>query len=247
MYESEHFACECRGRRRRLQRREELTVSYQFDFSVIFAAWPRLLYGCWLTLAISTKAMAMGFAIGLLCVALRRTGIGPFVWLVKCFVEIIRNTPFPVQAFFIYLGLPSIGIRLAPDTAAIVALGLNGGAYAAEIIRGGVESIQKGQVEAGRALGLSGFQVFRYIILRPALRVSFPALASQFILLMLSSSVVASISAMELASIGQQLESTTFRSFEVYLTLTGLYLGMSAMLTGLFSLIERGLLSYPTR
>ena len=202
MYESEHFACECRGRRRRLQRREELTVSYQFDFSVIFAAWPRLLYGCWLTLAISTKAMAMGFAIGLLCVALRRTGIGPFVWLVKCFVEIIR---------------------------------------------GGVESIQKGQVEAGRALGLSGFQVFRYIILRPALRVSFPALASQFILLMLTSSVVASISAMELASIGQQLESTTFRSFEVYLTLTGLYLGMSAMLTGLFSLIERGLLSYPTR
>lgn len=91
-------------------------MSYQFDFSVIFAAWPRLLYGCWLTLEISTKAMAMGFAIGLLCVALRRTGIGPFVWLVKCFVEIIRNTPFPVQAFFIYLGLPSIGIRLAPDT-----------------------------------------------------------------------------------------------------------------------------------
>ncbi|PSH62046.1 ABC transporter permease [Phyllobacterium brassicacearum] len=222
-------------------------MGYSFDFSVIFAAWPQLLYGCWLTLVISAKAMAMGFAIGLICVVVRRTGVGPLVWLVKAFIEIIRNTPFPVQAFFIYLGLPTIGIRLSPDTAAVIALGLNGGAYAAEIIRGGVESVQRGQIEAGRALGLNGFQVFRYIILRPALRVSFPALASQFILLMLTSSVVASISATELASIGQQLESTTFRSFEVYLTLTALYLGMSATLTAIFATTERVFFSYPTR
>jgi polar amino acid transport system permease protein len=243
----EHFCAKTREAEGFSRPREERVASYQFDFSVIFAAWPLLLYGCWLTLAISTKAMAMGFVIGLVCVALRRTGIAPLVWVVKSFIEIIRNTPFPVQAFFIYLGLPSLGVRLGPDTAAIIALGLNGGAYAAEIIRGGVESIHKGQVEAGRALGLNGFQVFRYIILKPALRVSFPALASQFILLMLTSSVVASISALELASIGQQLESTTFRSFEVYLTLTLLYLAMSASLTGLFALIERFFFSYPAR
>lgn len=222
-------------------------MEYQFDFGVVLAAWPDLLRGCLLTLKISTQSMLLGLAIGLGCVLLRRTGIAPFVWAVKAFIEVIRNTPFLVQAFFIFLGLPSIGIRLSPDAAAILALGLNGGAYAAEIIRGGVEAIHKGQVEAGYALGLRPLQVFRYIILRPALRVCFPALASQFILLMLTSSVVASISAVELTTIGQALESTTFRSFEIYLTLAGLYLAMSAGLTGIFALIERAFFSYPSR
>ncbi len=222
-------------------------MTYQFDFAVVLAAWPDLLRGCLLTLAISGEAMAIGLAIGLLCVVLRRTGVRPLVFAVKAFVETIRNTPFPVQAFFIFLGLPSIGVRLTPDTAAVLALGLNGGAYAAEIIRGGVDSIHKGQVEAGFALGLRPLQVFRHVILRPALRVCFPALASQFILLMLTSSVVASISAVELTTIGQLLEVSTFRSFEIYLTLTGLYLAMSALLTALFALVERLFLSYPAR
>ena len=222
-------------------------MSYQFDFGVVLAAWPDLLRGCMLTLVISCQAMALGLLIGLLCVLLRRSGIPSFVWAVRSFVEIIRNTPFLVQAFFIYLGLPSIGIRLSPDVAAVLALGLNGGAYATEIIRSGVESIHKGQIEAGYALGLRPLQIFRHIILVPALRVCFPALASQFILLMLTSSIVASISAVELTTIGQLLETTTFRSFEIYLTLTGLYLAMSALLSALFALIERLFFSYPVR
>lgn len=222
-------------------------MGYQFDFGVVLAAWPELLRGCLLTLRISGQAMVLGLVIGLLCVLLRRSGVRPVAWAVKAFIEIIRNTPFPVQVFFVFLGLPSLGIRLAPDTAAVLALGLNGGAYAAEILRGGVEAIHKGQVEAGYALGLRPLQVFRHIILRPALRVCFPALASQFILLMLTSSVVASISAVELTTIGQSLEADTFRSFEIYLTLTGLYLAMSAGLTGLFALVERLFFSYPAR
>lgn len=222
-------------------------MTYQFDFGVVAAAWPDLLHGCLLTLEISCQAMALGLLIGLVCVLLRRTGKAAFVWPVKAFVETIRNTPFLVQAFFIYLGLPSVGIRLSPDVAAVLALGLNGGAYATEIIRSGVESIHKGQIEAGYALGLGPLQIFRCVILRPALRICFPALASQFILLMLTSSIVASISAVELTTIGQLLETSTFRSFEIYLTLTGLYLAMSAALSALFALIERLFFSYPVR
>ncbi len=222
-------------------------MGYQFDFGVVFSAWPDLLRGCLLTLVISCQAMALGLAIGLVTVILRRTGYAPAVWIVKAFVEIIRNTPFLVQAFFIFLGLPSLGIRLSPDVAAVLALGLNGGAYATEIIRSGVDSIHKGQIEAGYALGLKPLQIFRHIILIPALRICFPALGSQFILLMLTSSIVASISAVELTTIGQLLETTTFRSFEIYLTLTGLYLAMSALLAALFATIERQFLSYPVR
>lgn len=115
----------------------------------------------------------------------------------------IRNTPFLVQIFFIFFGLPAAGISMSPNTAALVALVVNVGAYGTEIIRTGIESIPRGQIEAGRALGLSPVQIFRHVVMIPALRNIYPSLTSQFIYLMLTSSVVSIISANDLASRGR--------------------------------------------
>ncbi|TAN00872.1 MAG: amino acid ABC transporter permease, partial [Rhizobiaceae bacterium] len=157
----------------------------------------------------------------------------------------IRNTPFLIQIFFIYFGLPSIGVAFDPNPAALVALTVNVGAYGTEIIRAGIESIKRGQIEAGIALGLKPMQIFRYVILKPALRTVYPALTSQFIFLMLTSSVVSVISATDLAAAGNDVQSETFASFEVYLVVTAMYLVMSSVLSGFFSAIQRMAFRYP--
>lgn len=221
-------------------------MKYQFDFRVILEAWPDLLRGCWLTLSMSTISMAFGLVIGLACVVFRQSGSSVARFVVNGFVETIRNTPFLVQVFFLFFGLPALGIRLSAGFAAVLALSLNGGAFATEIIRGGVEAINKGQVEAGYALGLKRLQIFRDIVMRPALRAIYPALTGQFILLLLTSSIVSSVSAEELTYVAQRLELVTFRSFEVYLVATLLYLTMSILLGILFRVIGRIYFSYPT-
>jgi polar amino acid transport system permease protein len=221
-------------------------MKYQFDFEVILEGWPELLRGCWLTLSMSSISMAFGLAVGLVCVVLRQSDSRIARFLVNAFVETIRNTPFLVQVFFLFFGLPALGIRLSAGVAAVLALSLNGGAFATEIIRGGVEAINKGQIEAGYALGLKRLQIFRDIVMRPALRAIYPALTGQFILLLLTSSIVSSVSAEELTYVAQRLESVTFRSFEVYLAATLLYLMMSVLLGALFKVIGRIYFSYPT-
>jgi polar amino acid transport system permease protein len=189
--------------------------------------------------------MALAIVIGIGGVALRDSGVKPLRWLVIAFVELIRNTPFLVQIFFIFFALPLAGLRLDPTPTAIIALGVNGGAYSIEIIRGGIQSINKGQVEAGLALGLRKAQVFRWILLKPALRAIFPSLASQFILLTLTTSIASAVSAYELTSIAKQIESDSFRSFEVYGTVTLLYLVMSWMVMNILSFISSRHFNYP--
>ena len=166
---------------------------------------------------------------------------------VRIFVEVIRNTPFLVQIFFLFFALPLLGVRLNPTVTAIIALAINGGAYSIEIIRGGVDSVPRGQIEAGAALGLSPAQIFRDVILIPALRAIYPALTSQFILLTLTSSVCSSISANELTYFGQRIESETFRSFEVYFTITSLYLLISWLMMSMLSVFGRRLFNYPNQ
>jgi polar amino acid transport system permease protein len=222
-------------------------MNYQFDFSVVFENADALLYGCLATLSLSVAAMVLALIFAVLAVLGLR--LQPRIWSapVGVFVEVVRNTPFLIQIFFIYFGLPAIGIRFSPDVAAVIALAINGAAYAIEIIRAGVESISKGQIEAGQALGLHTLQVFRGIVLRPALRVVYPALTSQFIYLMLTSSIVSSITARELTHVGAVLESTSFRSFEVYFAVIVLYGIMAILLSAGFSLLFRFCIAYPTR
>jgi len=178
-------------------------------------------------LRLSLLAMAFGLAIAILCAFLRRGAPRPIALAVATYVEIIRNTPLLVQLFIIYFSLPGLGIRLEAEEAAVLGLSLNLGGYATEILRAGLDAIPKGQIEAGRALGLPRLQIFRLIMLFPALRIVYPALASQFVILLLGSSIVSAISAPELTGITNTLQSTTFRAFEFYFVATGLYLLMA--------------------
>lgn len=215
------------------------------DFRVVFERWPELLAGTLATLGLALAGMALALIIGVAGVAVRRSGHRFGSAVVVVFVELIRNTPFLVQIFFIFFALPLAGIRLNPTTTAIIALGLNGGAYAIEIIRGGVESIPRGQTEAGLALGLHQGEVFRLIVLKPALRAIYPSLCSQFILLTLTTAICTSISAFELTSVAQRIDGDTFRSFEVYFTVTAIYLGVSWLMMALFAAIGARAFAYP--
>ena len=222
-------------------------VNTALDFSVIIERRDELLWGTLGTLGLALAGMVIALIIGVLGVAARRSGLWLASAFVVVFVELIRNTPILVQIFFIFFALPSIGLRLNPTVTAIVALGINGGAYAIEIIRGGVESIPRGQMDAGLALGLRPGAAFRLIILKPAIRSVFPSLTSQFILLTLTTAVCTSISAYQLASVADRIGGDTFRSFEVYFTITAIYLVLSWLLMMFFSAIQRLLFSYPTR
>ncbi len=222
-------------------------MNVTLDFSVIFARWPELLWGVAGTLGLAVAGMVLALVIGIVGVAIRSSERRVPVALVKGFVEIVRNTPFLVQIFFIFFVLPLLGLRLSPTATAVIALGINGGAYAIEIIRGGVEAIPRGQVEAGLALGLHPGQVYRLIVLKPALRSIYPSLTSQFILLTLTTSVCTSISAFQLTSVAQRIDGDTFRSFEVYFTITVIYLLISWLMMTLFAGIARLSFNYPTR
>jgi polar amino acid transport system permease protein len=217
------------------------------DFSVVANAWQALLAGALGTMFLAVAGMVLAITIGIFGVWILRAQMWIPSFLVHAFVEVIRNTPFLVQIYFVFFALPLAGIRLNPTMTAIVALGLNGGAYAIEIIRGGVESIAKGQTEAGLALGLHKHEVFRFIVLKPALRAIYPSLSSQFILLTLTTAICTSISAYELTSVGQRIEAETFRSFEAYFTLTGIYLVISLIMMWCLAAIGRKAFDYPQR
>jgi len=222
-------------------------VNYSFQFGPVFDAWPLLLHGTWMTIQLSFLAMLLGLMVAILCAWGKTSGPAPVRWLINIYIEIIRNTPFLVQLFFFFFALPAIGVRWSPYTAALVAMVFNLGAYATEIVRAGIESIAKGEIEAGLALNLSRMEIFRFIILKPALKTIYPALTSQFILLMLASSVVSVISADDLTSVAANLQSQTFRSFEIYIVVTGIYLLLTLLFSYVFRLVYQSSLNYPDR
>ena len=154
------------------------------------------------------------------------------------YVEAIRNTQLLVQLFIVFFGLPSLGLRLDAGQAALIALSVNLGAYATEIIRAGLESVPNSQVDAGLALGLTRAQVLRHVVLYQAVKAVYPALASQLVLLMLATSIASQIGAEELFHAGAYIDSRTFRSFEVYAVTTATYLLLALMLKGLLGAVQ---------
>jgi polar amino acid transport system permease protein len=222
-------------------------VNYNFQFQDVFAAWPLLLQGTWITIQLSLTATVLGLALAIVCAWAKTSGPAPARWVVNAYIELIRNTPFLVQLFFFFFALPALGLRWSAHSAALVAMVVNLGAYATEIIRAGIESVPRGQIEAGLALNLKRHQVFRHIILKPALKAIYPALTSQFILLMLSSAVVSAISADDLTSVAANLQSQTFRSFEIYIVVTGIYLALALAFSALFRFVYQLTLNYPDR
>ena len=214
-------------------------MRYGLQFRDVLAAWQSILDGVWITLLLSASAMMGGLALGIACAAGRAYGPTWLRRVIGGYVEIVRNTPLIVQLFLIFFGLPSLGLRLDGLTAAMLALVINLGAYTTEIVRAGLEAVPRAQVEAGRSLGLSGLQVFRHVVMLPALQAMFPALASQFVLLMLATSVVSQISVPDLFHAASIVQSRTFRDFEVYTVIGLLYLGLAFAFRGLFAVVHR--------
>ncbi|VWX61062.1 Polar amino acid ABC transporter, inner membrane subunit [Burkholderiales bacterium 8X] len=214
-------------------------MDYVFQFGSVWAAWPRLMAGARLTIELSLATIAIGLAIGIVCALARTSHRAWLRWPAATYVESIRNTPFLIQLFLIYFGLPSLGIRLDPVEAALIGMSINCGAYATEIVRAGIDAIPRGQLEAARALGFPVPSIVRHIILFPALRAVFPALASQFILVMLGSAVVSTVSVEELTGVAHLIETENFRPFEVYIVATGIYLAIAFSLKLAFFAVDR--------
>jgi polar amino acid transport system permease protein len=217
----------------------------KLDFSVVLERWPLFVDGALLTIKLALAATVIGFAIGTLCAIGRRSNVA---WLVRAcgiYVEVIRNTPLLVQIFLVYFGLSSLGLSLPAFTVAIIALVINVGAYTTEIMRAGFDSIPKGQIEAGECLGLSRLQVYWHVILLPAVERVYPALTSQFVLLMLASSICSQISAEELTAVANYVQSDTYRAFETYILVAAAYIALSLLMRlGFWGL---GMILFPRR
>ncbi|AQZ35483.1 amino acid ABC transporter membrane protein 1, PAAT family [Pseudomonas sp. NFACC19-2] len=202
-------------------------MAYQFDFAAVLQHSDLLLQGAAFTLGLTAIGTLLGVGLGIVGAILRAWRIRPFDRIFGVYVELIRNTPFIVQLFFIFFGLPSLGVRLSEWEAAVLAMVINLGAYSTEIIRAGIQAIPHGQLEAASALAMSRFETFRHVVLRPALGKVWPALSSQIIIVMLGSAVCSQISTEELSFAANFIQSRNFRAFETYLLTTALYLVMA--------------------
>ena len=205
-------------------------MNYVFHFEAILDRWPEFLYGAWRTMELTLISSAIGFAIGLAGAVARSFGPLWLKRLVGAYVEVIRNTPLLVQLYFVFFSLPLMGLRLSSDQAAILALSIHLGAYATEIIRAGVDSIHRSQLEAGLSLAMTKRQVFQHVVLMPALARVWPALSSQFVLMLLASSICSFIAVPELSGTAAIIEQNTFRSFETYIVVTIIYLVLALTL-----------------
>jgi len=214
------------------------------DFSGTFARSDLFVHAAMLTVVLSAVSLALGMLVGLVGASFRLSKSKLLSGIAGAYVEVIRNTPFLVQIYIVYFGLPSVGIRISEMTAAVLSLTLYAGAYITEIVRAGILTISEGQREAARTLGLSQFKTFRYVILVPALSAIFPALTSQFILIMLASSVVSVISVPELTGVANDIQGLTFRSLEAFLVVAAIYLALTAVFKDVFMLIDRMLFTF---
>jgi len=202
-------------------------VAYKLDFADVWPYSEQLVHGAAYTLELTAVATVLGVAVGTAGAA-ARSSRNPF-WraLFGAYVELVRNTPFLVQLFFVFFGLPSLGMKLSEGQAALIAMVVNLGAYSTEIIRAGVEAIPKGQLEAAASLAMNRVQIFLRVVLKPAFEKIWPALVSQIVIVMLGSAVVSQIAVQDLTYAGSYIQSRNFRAFEVYLVITGLYLVMA--------------------
>ncbi len=202
-------------------------MGYVLDFGWLEDAIALIASGAAMTIFLIAVSAVAGIVLSVLGAAARRSRHALLRQAIAGYVELIRNTPFLVQLFFIFFGLPSLGIRLDPVVAAILAMTLNMTAYTTEIVGAGLDAVPKGQREAALALGLRPRLVFIKIVLPQALKVIFPALTSQIVIMMLESAVVSQIAVRELTYEADMLQARTFRAFETYFIVTLVYLAMS--------------------
>ncbi|MDQ8728687.1 amino acid ABC transporter permease [Bradyrhizobium sp. LHD-71] len=199
-------------------------MTYKLQFAELLPYWDVLLHGLIFTIVLTIVSTIGGIAVGTAGAAARTFGPKWLDPIVAAYVEIIRNTPFIVQLFFIFFGLPAAGVKLSETAAAFLAMVVNLGAYSTEIIRAGIEAVPKGHLEAAESLAMTRMQILRHVVLKQAFQKIYPALASQIIIVMLGSAVVSQISAEDLTYAANYIQSRNFRAFEVYLVVALLYL-----------------------
>jgi polar amino acid transport system permease protein len=210
-------------------------MSIQLDFLAILRQWPLLAKGLLATIALTAVSAVLGLAVGIACAWVRGQGPAPLKWIVGAYVELIRNSPFIVQLFFVFFGLPSLGLRLSPEAASVLAMVVNLGAYATEIVRAGLEATPSGQIEAALSLALNPWQIFSRVVLPPALARVWPATVSQIVIVMLGSAVCGQISTEELSYTASLIQSRNFRAFEAFIVATFMYLALAMALRRLLS------------
>jgi polar amino acid transport system permease protein len=201
-----------------------------FNFRVILEYLPFYLQCFLATLWLSAAGLAGSLAVGVIACSMRLSASRIVSWIAGVYIESIRSTPLLAQLYFFYFGLPSLGISMSEQFTGVLALTLNSGAYMAEIIRAGVQSIPHGLLEAGIASGLNYFQRMRYIVLPQALGVTIPPMLGQAIVLVKDSSLLSLISIVELTRAGQVLTSERFMPAEGFLTTAVFYLLIYYML-----------------
>ena len=214
-------------------------MAYHLDFMPVLQNSDLLLRGALFTLELTAIGSVLGVGLGIVGALARAWNIRPFSTLFGIYVELIRNTPFLVQLFFIFFGLPALGLHISEWQAAVLAMVINLGAYSTEIIRAGIQAIPKGQLEAASALAMSRFEAFRHVVLQPALAKVWPALSSQIIIVMLGSAVCSQISTEELSFFANFIQSRNFRAFETYALTTLVYLFMALLIRQLLNAFGR--------
>ena len=209
------------------------------DFISFFAqSLPKLLDGLSITLFLTFLSLILGFVLGI-CLALGRIYTPKIIsWFCIGYIEIIRGTPLLVQLFILYFGLPSVGIRLTPITAAVIGLSLNSGAYQAEYLRGSIQSIKSGQMIAARTLGMTKIQAVAHVILPQALRSSIPAWSNELIYLLKYTSIAYIIQVVELTAEGKFIAADTFRYLEIFTMIAIIYLSLTVLFTEIIDRIE---------
>jgi polar amino acid transport system permease protein len=214
-------------------------MNYQLDYAGLAPYVDQFITGVITTVELTLLATVGGLILGTLCAAGRTSRQSWLRILCAVYVELTRNTPFIVQLFFIFFGLPALGLKLTAWEAGMFAMVVNLGAYSAEIIRAGIDATPRGQWEAGKTLGLSQRQIFVRIILPPAYQRVYPALVSQCIIVMLGSAVVSQISVEELTFAANFAQSRSFLSFEAYTLTAVIYLILAIAMRQAFALIHR--------
>lgn len=202
---------------------------------------PRLIGAASVTVRLTFMAMLFGVVMGALAALLRVRGRGFLSKLAGVYVVVFRGTPLVVQMLIVYFALPQVGLRYDKFTSAVIALGVNAGAYIAEIIRAAIESIDRGQMEAARSLGMSHGMAMRRIIVPQTYRRLLPPLGNEFIAMLKDTSLIALIGGEELTRAGQHIISATFRPWPVYLSVAAIYLAMTAAFTVVVRYWERRL------
>jgi His/Glu/Gln/Arg/opine family amino acid ABC transporter permease subunit len=211
--------------------------------------FPDLFFGgFWLTIQISVLGLVGAVVAGTLIALIRVSPIAPFRWIGASYVEFFRNTPLVVQLFFLFYGLPFLGLRFSSDLfenifrAAFVGMALYHGAYVAEVVRGGLLAVDRGQIEAARSLGLTYSQMLREVQLPQTFRAVIPPLGNVAIALVKNTSLASAIGVTELLGAAETVESRTFRAEEAFVAATLLYLVLTIPLGAVVNLLERRLL-----